>query len=162
MAVLWLAVVALAAPVPVEGKRFKVSTHDVGRYEGQYGIPIYWSLSLIVGPTGQESPPLNTSIRTRGILSAFPKRGGADVKRHGHEAQVVGAFTTGEGFLFWDFDSGPSPERPADAAPQRTLEQLITRPDRFVGRIVTVRGHFRGANLFGDYAPPTRARRRTG
>lgn len=178
-----LAVAAFLFQVPDVHKRTVVSTDDVGRYEGQYGIPIYWSLSLIVGPTGQELPPPSTSIRTRGIFSALPKRDRPDVKlclegtnrclslatpapeirdafffealfRDGHEAQVVGAFAEG-GFLFWSFDSAP-PSEGTDASARRTIEHLILRPDTFVGRIVTVRGRFRGANLFGDYAPETR------
>lgn len=37
-----------------------------------------------------------------------------------------------------------------------TLEQLNEAPDRYVGRLVTVEGEFRGANLFGDMPPSTR------
>lgn len=179
-----------AATPPVQGPvriehNATISTHDASRYEGLYGLPIYWSLSLIVGPTGQDPPPPNTSIRTRGILSASPKQGSVpDVKlcedsmrrclalatpapeihdafffdapfRHGHEAQVVGAFTD-QGFLFWSFDSSPRAEGAEGRAPERSLERLITRPDRFVGATVTVRGNFRGANLFGDFPPETR------
>jgi hypothetical protein len=181
----WLAATPpVQQPFQVE-QRWMISNRDVSRYEGLYGIPIYWSLSLIVGPTGQEPPPPMTSIRTRGVLSAFPKQGSSvpDVKlcedtmryclaldnpapeiredflfgaplRNGQEAQVVGAFD--HGFLFWSVDSGERAEPAARAAPDRSLEQIVTRPDRVVGTTVTVRGHFRGANLFADFPAETR------
>ncbi len=46
-------------------------------------------------------------------------------------------------------------ERRAKGAPA-TLEQLNAAPDRWRGRLVTVEGEFRGANLFGDMPPSTR------
>jgi hypothetical protein len=153
---------------------------DVSKYEVLYGEPMYWSLSLIVSPTDRHEPQRNRAIVTRGVLFVF-SRPGADPEvrlceetlkyclaltrpvpeigaeffgdapfRHLHEAQVVGAFTD-EGFLFWSVDSAPPRDRTRALGPDRGLEDLVTRPDRFVGRTVTVRGQFRGANLFGDF-----------
>jgi hypothetical protein len=182
-----LTIVALLFQVPAVHDYRQISTHDVGRYEGLYGIPIDWSLSLLVAPAGAEMPPSNKAIRTRGVLYATAlSKGQADVKlcventdqclalaspvpeirdafffdaptRAGHEAQVVGAFAEG-GFLFWSIDSAPRRERLAGSVAQRSLEQVMVRPGNSTGRVVTVRGRFRGANLFGDLAPETRRR----
>jgi hypothetical protein len=135
-----VAFAALLVQVPSVHKLTEISTHDVGRYEGEYGIPIDWSLSLIVAPAGRELPPLKKAIRTRGVLFATALKDGKaearlcvedtsqclaldspapDIRdpfffdaptRNGDEAQVVGAFTS-EGFLFWRFESGLRPER---------------------------------------------------
>jgi hypothetical protein len=72
--------------------------------------------------------------------------------RHGHEAEVVGAFTD-EGFLFWSVDTAERRAAASRPGADRALADLVTRPGRLVGRKVTVRGRFRGANLFGDFAP---------
>jgi len=165
----------------------RLSSHDVSRYEALYGEPIYWSLSLLVSPIEREEPPRSTAILTRGLLSAFSRPGAnpdvslcqemgrygfaltrpapeiaaeffADAPfRHGHEAHVVGAFTD-EGFLFWSVDSAERRDRVPRAGAERVLADLVARPDRFHGRTVTVRGRFRGANLFGDFPsdPPVR------
>jgi len=166
---------------PIDGRSAYIGSHDVSRYDVMYGEPIYWSLSLIVSPTEHDKPRRNQAIVTRGILSVF-SRPGADPSvqlcedtlrycfplerpapeigaefladapfRNQHEAQVTGAFTD-EGFLFWSVDSAPRRERGSGGGADRILADLVTRPDRFVGRTVTVRGRFRGANLFGDFA----------
>lgn len=46
-------------------------------------------------------------------------------------------------------DDSRSPQEP-------TLEALVRGPEAVAGRAITVRGRFRGANLFGDLPPETR------
>jgi hypothetical protein len=166
------------APVGPGQSTYVGSGGDLTKYVVLYGEPMYWSLSLLV----QEPPPRERAILTRGRLVVFPKPGAdPDVSvcaeddersclglrspvpeiakefftdapfRNGHQAQVVGAFTR-EGFLFWSVDTAPARERGSAEGPDRRLEDLVIRPDRYVGRAVTVRGRFRGANLFGDLA----------
>ena len=61
--------------------------------------------------------------------------------------------------LIWQF-LGPPDEKAARAASEQvTLEDLVTKADRHDGKMVTVRGQFRGANLFGDL--PSASRRRS-
>jgi hypothetical protein len=176
------ATAAAQTPPPIEpGRSAHVGTGDVSHYQGLYGEPMYWSLTLLVGDDVSEPPPRNRAILTRGVLVAYPRpKANPDVQlcdetnrhclalnrpvpeigaeffadatfRNGHEAQVVGAFT-GEGFVFWSLDSGPARQRSAALGRDRRLEELVTRPDRYLGGNATVRGRFRGANLFGDFA----------
>jgi hypothetical protein len=77
--------------------------------------------------------------------------------RGGDEAEIVGAFTD-EGFLFWSYTSAPRLEK-SSAGAERSLEELIANPGRFVGREIAVRGRFGGANLFDDFPPGTRRAR---
>ncbi len=66
------------------------------------------------------------------------------------ELEIVGAFENGE-FLFWAYtlatSSDPQPRGPGGGL---TLEALVGQKAPFGNRDVTVRGQFRGRNLFGD------------
>jgi len=155
-------------------------SYDISKYEILYGEPIYWSLSFLVGPDTVDMPQKNQAISTRGRLSVTPRPqanpivqlcdeslrrclaldtpvpemaneffGGAAF-RQGHDAEVTGAFTEG-GFLFWRIDSALPVKGKRPPGQDRRLEELVRRPDRFLGRTVTVRGRFRGANLFRDF-----------
>jgi hypothetical protein len=59
----------------------------------------------------------------------------------------------------WGF-LGPPDEKPGRRpdAPDTTLEDLVTKPERYDGKTVTIRGQFRGENLFGDLPSSSRAR----
>jgi len=52
----------------------------------------------------------------------------------------------------------PDEKKKGVAAPETTLEDLISRPEQFDGKTVSVRGQFRGENLFGDLPSSSRAR----
>jgi hypothetical protein len=43
-------------------------------------------------------------------------------------------------------------------SPDATLEQLVTHPDQYDGKMVNVKGQFRGENLFGDLPSASRQR----
>ena len=59
----------------------------------------------------------------------------------------------------WGFLGPPDERKGPPPSSETTLEDLVTRPGRLDGKTVTVRGQFRGENLFGDL--PSRSRRRS-
>jgi hypothetical protein len=66
------------------------------------------------------------------------------------ELEVVGAFDNGE-FLFWTYTLATASEaRPRGPGGGLTLEGLVNQEAPFGTKDVTVRGQFRGRNLFGD------------
>lgn len=85
----------------------------------------------------------------------------------GREVEVTGGVEkgtdpqTGQGTVFivmWAFLGPPDEKAPRRDAPEATLEDLVTKPAQFDGKTVTVRGQFRGANLFGDLPSASRQR----
>ncbi len=86
----------------------------------------------------------------------------------GKEVEVTGAVgvgknsTTGQPMVYllmWGY-LGPPDEKPGrrpDSA-QVTIEDLVTKADQYDGKVVTVRGQFRGGNLFGDMPSASRQR----
>jgi hypothetical protein len=108
-----------------------------------------------------------------GYLYLFPTaEAGTDFETQmrrwvGKEVEVTGAVgsgrdsTTGQNIVYllvWGF-LGPPDEKAArrDSA-EVTLEDLVTKPERYEGKTVTVRGRFRGGNLFGDLPSASRQR----
>jgi hypothetical protein len=86
----------------------------------------------------------------------------------GREVEVTGAVqmsavpSAGESKLvslvIWAFVGPPDEKKRAvDSAPV-TLADLVTKPGRHAGKTVTVRGQFRGSNLFGDLPSASRQR----
>ncbi len=66
------------------------------------------------------------------------------------ELEIVGALDGGE-FLFWTYTlAGPAEARPRGPGGGLTLEALVKQEAPFGTRDVTVRGQFRGRNLFGE------------
>ena len=66
------------------------------------------------------------------------------------ELEIVGAFESGD-FLFWSYTlPDPSEAPPRGPGGGLTLEALVTQKAPLGNRDVTVRGQFRGRNLFGD------------
>ena len=75
-----LAVVVLVTAPPIETRQSTyVGSGAADKYRMMYGDPIYWSLSLLVGPdaTGEDRPRVNQAIETRGLLTVVPRAGGA-------------------------------------------------------------------------------------
>jgi hypothetical protein len=61
--------------------------------------------------------------------------------------------------LLWGFLGPPDDKAKKSSSAPVTLEDLVTRPGKLDGKIVTVKGQFRGGNLFGDL--PSSSRRRS-
>ncbi len=86
----------------------------------------------------------------------------------GREFEVTGSVDrgqdpqTGQRIVYisiWGY-LGPPDEKGTKRpdAPDTTLEDLVTKPERYDGKTVTIRGQFRGENLFGDLPSSSRAR----
>jgi hypothetical protein len=86
----------------------------------------------------------------------------------GHEVEVMGSIGRGQDqqggqaivyIAIWGY-LGPPDEKPKKRpdSPDATLEDLVTKPERYDGKTVTIRGQFRGENLFGDLPSSSRAR----
>jgi hypothetical protein len=86
----------------------------------------------------------------------------------GKELEVTGALQMGQDaatgaqtvyMIVWGY-LGPPDDRPGRRPDSALvpLEDLVTGPERHDGRTVTVRGQFRGANLFGDLPSASRQR----
>ena len=85
----------------------------------------------------------------------------------GKEVEVSGSVgsgrdqQTGNAIVYiaiWSYLGPPDEKKKGVAAPETTLEDLISRPEQFDGKTVSVRGQFRGENLFGDLPSSSRAR----
>jgi hypothetical protein len=86
----------------------------------------------------------------------------------GKEVEVTGIFGSGTdpdtGQLMymiglWAFLGPPDDKVLRGPVTETTLEELVTKPGKLDGKMVRVRGEFRGQNLFGDL--PASSRRRT-
>jgi hypothetical protein len=58
----------------------------------------------------------------------------------------------------WGYLGPPDEKAPRRDSPEVTLEELVTKAERYDGKVVTVRGQFRGGNLFGDLPSASRNR----
>ena len=83
----------------------------------------------------------------------------------GKQVEVTGAvgMSTGSGqqlvyIRIWGFLGPPDEKMSRRPSAQVTLEELVTRPGKLDGKIVTVKGQFRGGNLFGDLPSASRQR----
>jgi hypothetical protein len=87
---------------------------------------------------------------------------GREIEITGVVQQATNPETQQQGTIvyFWKY-FGPQERKPEDrpAAPQATLEDLLTRLGQWDGETVRVVGQFRGANLYGDL--PSASRRRS-
>jgi hypothetical protein len=85
----------------------------------------------------------------------------------GKEVEVTGAVGAGTDSMngqrivylqVWGFLGPPDEKAARRDSPAVTLEDLVTKPERYDGKVVTVRGQFRGGNLFGDLPSASRGR----
>jgi hypothetical protein len=85
----------------------------------------------------------------------------------GKELEVTGSVsstTSAQGnpvvlLAIWGYLAPPDDKAKKGAVnPDATLEQLVSSPERYDGKMVTVRGQFRGENLFGDLPSSSRER----
>jgi hypothetical protein len=86
----------------------------------------------------------------------------------GKEVEVQGSVDRGQDqetrqpivyIAIWAY-LGPADDKPMKRpdSPDTTLEDLVTKPERYDGKTVNVRGQFRGENLFGDLPSSSRDR----
>ena len=109
-----------------------------------------------------------------GYLYIYPRQEIAgsyeqDVRRWGgKEVEVQGSVERGEDsqsqqpivyIAIWGY-LGPPDDKPMKRpdSPDTSLEDLVTKPERYDGKTVNVRGVFRGENLFGDLPSSSRDR----
>jgi len=83
----------------------------------------------------------------------------------GKDVEVTGAIGSGTSagqqmvyMNMWGFLGPPEEKAKGAASAQVTLEELVTRPEKLEGKLVTVKGQFRGSNLFGDLPSSSRNR----
>jgi hypothetical protein len=85
----------------------------------------------------------------------------------GKEVEVTGSVDRGQDpdtqqamvyIAIWAYLGPPDEKQKRPDAPDTTIEDLVTKPERYEGRTVTVRGQFRGENLFGDLPSSSRNR----
>ena len=85
----------------------------------------------------------------------------------GKEVEVTGAVgrgsstTTGQQvvyLLLWGYLGPPDEKRARSDSAEVTLEDLVMKPAQHEGKTITVRGQFRGANLYGDLPSASRQR----
>ncbi|HSD65691.1 MAG TPA: Ig-like domain-containing protein [Vicinamibacteria bacterium] len=108
-----------------------------------------------------------------GRLYLYPTaEAGADWERDarqwlGKEVEVTGAVGVGSAatsgqraayLLLWGFLGPPDEKRARADSKQVTLEDLVMKPAQHEGQTVTVKGQFRGANLYGDLPSASRQR----
>ena len=81
----------------------------------------------------------------------------------GKEVEVTGVVgmgtSSGQQMVYmgvWGFLGPPDDKAPRKSSAQVTLEELVTRPGKLDGKVVTVKGQFRGGNLFGDLPSASR------
>ncbi len=86
----------------------------------------------------------------------------------GREVEVTGSVDRGQDqdtqqpivfIAIWGY-LAPQDDKPMKRpdSPDTTLEDLVTKPERYDGKTVNVRGVFRGENLFGDLPSSSRER----
>jgi hypothetical protein len=85
----------------------------------------------------------------------------------GKEVEVSGAVSVGSStttgqrmvyLLLWGYLGPPDEKRARVDSAEVTLEDLVTKPSQHDGKTVTVRGQFRGKNLYGDLPSASRQR----
>jgi hypothetical protein len=82
-------------------------------------------------------------------VAEIAKAFGAEVERlSARELELVGAFESGH-FAFWSYTLATAAARPGGPGGS-ALQDLVNRKTPFENKDVTVRGQFRGENLFGD------------
>jgi hypothetical protein len=89
---------------------------------------------------------------------------------YGKEVEITGVFnqgadqTTGRthyGIVFWAYLGPPERELSKDVKSQLvSLEEVVTKPGKYDGKVLQVVGKFRGQNLYGDL--PARSQRSSG
>jgi Bacterial Ig-like domain len=149
------------------GQVAEVSVDDLLQMPEQYaGRAVRTRGQLEMVPAGTE---LRYALRGTfgGYLQLIPvQEVGVDWEREartwvGREVEVTGGVNSSQGavyLLIWAYLGPPDEKAARRDSPQVSLEDLVTKPGRHDGKVVTVRGQFRGENLFGDLPSASRER----
>jgi hypothetical protein len=143
----------------------------IGRYEALYGPPEDVPLEDVLGMLAR-GEPLPRAIRTRGRFDDSDTsyslcegrrclqgiRPMAEIREkfdtlsasfRSRELEVIGTFDGGR-FMFWSYDLATAEDSRPRGPGGSAVQELVDRKSPFENKDVTVRGQFRGANLFGD------------
>ena len=154
------------------GQVAEVSVDDLLQMPEQYAgraVRTRGQLEMVPGST-----ELRYALRGTfgGYLQLIPvQEVGVDWEREartwvGREVEVTGGVNSAQDtsgrssayLLIWAYLGPPDEKAARRDSPQLSLEDLVTKPDRHDGKMVTVRGQFRGENLFGDLPSASRDR----
>lgn len=80
----------------------------------------------------------------------------ADAESYRNQRVTVVGAHTGAAFEFWDFQVMADFARRSALAPDSGLRRVVAEAGRGDGRVVRIRGQFRGRNLFGDLPEESR------
>lgn len=165
---------AQIAPQPPQRERTGVAISNadgIGRYEALYGAPEEVPLEDVLGMLAR-GEPLPRAIRTRGRFddhdTAYSLCEGrrclqgilpvAEIKQkfdtqaasfRSQELEVIGTFDNAR-FSFWSYDLVAAEDARPRGPGGSDVQDLVSRTSPFENKDVTVRGQFRGSNLFGD------------
>jgi hypothetical protein len=143
----------------------------IDRYEALYGTPEDLPLEDVLGILAR-GEAFAHAIRTRG---RFDDQGGSYSLCEGRRClqgirpveeiqlkfdslaasfrarplEVVGAFESGR-FIFWSFSLATAEDARPRGPGASAIQELVNRQTPFENKDVTIRGQFRGGNLFGD------------
>jgi len=156
------------------GKTIEVSLDDLIRMPESYvgkAVRTRGQLDLMPG-TSRLSYSLRATFGERMRVYPVPQAE-SDFERQartwvGREVEVTGAVNIGQDpsaggqvvyMLVWGILGPPDEKAVRRNEPTVPLEELVTKGQRYDGKMVTVLGQFRGENLFGDL--PSASRRRS-
>jgi hypothetical protein len=160
-----------ARPPQREGTGVAITNAGIGRYEALYGTPEDVPLEEVLGMLAR-GEAFRTAIRTRGrfddqdtsyslcegrrclkaiqpvaeIQHEFDTQAASFRSR---ELEVVGVFEGGR-FTFWSYSLATAEDARPRGPGGSAIQELVNRKTPFENKDVTVRGQFRGGNLYGD------------
>ena len=160
-----------APPPQGEGTGVAVTNAGIDRYEALHGTPEDIALEDVIGMLAR-GESLTRAIRTRGRFddhdSSYALCEGrrclqgiqpvAEIQQkfdaqaasfRARELEVIGAFDGGH-FTFWSYSLATAEDARPRGPGGSALQELVNRKTPFENKDVTVRGQFRGGNLFGD------------
>ena len=120
--------------------------------------------------TGERRYALRGTFGGRILILPMPEAAAdfEDMARRwmGRDVEVTGLVgsgsdSTGQQMVYiaiWGFVGPPDEKERSGPITQVTLEELVTKPGKLDGKLVAVRGQFRGQNLFGDLPSASRER----
>lgn len=160
-----------ARPPQREATGVAVTNAGIDRYEALYGTPEDVPLEEVLGMLAR-GEALNRAIRTRGRFDDLGTsyalcegrrclqgiRPVAEIQQQfdtlaasfrARELEVIGVFEGGH-LIFWSYSLATAEDARPRGPGGSALQELVNRKTPFENKDVTVRGQFRGGNIFGD------------